>query len=152
MIRPIIVLALLTTACGPTFQATTQPSFVALDDKYDDYDYRATTADGLIVGIRELKHEPKGQEAFWLEAIKNRMRETGGYALTETVEVKSADGRKGTQLRFGHDEDGGKPYLYYLTLFVTEKRLLIVEIGGSKEQFKDRAAEVERAVSTLKVD
>jgi hypothetical protein len=141
--------ALCALGCGPSFRAATPPNFVELDDKYDDFDYRATTADGLIIGIRELKHEPQGQEAFWLQAIQDRVRDNGGYALTGKAEVKSGDGVKGTQLRFGHDEDDGKPYLYYLTLFVTPKRLVIVEMGGSKKQFEDHAQELDKALSSL---
>jgi hypothetical protein len=138
--------------CGPSFKATTPPSFVEIEDKHDDYDYRATTANGLVIGVREIEHDPKGEPTFWLQAIKNRMRDHGGYALTETVEVTSADGVKGTQLRFGHDEDEGEPYLYYITLFVTPKKLLVVEVGGSKEQLKGQAQEIERAQSSLQVN
>ncbi len=151
MKKLIAILALL-AACGPAFKATTPPSFVVIDNKYDDYDYRATTADGLVIGIRELPHDPVGAESFWLEAIKNRIHDTGGYALAETVAVQSADGVKGTQLHFGHDEDEGKPYLYYLTLFVTPKKLVIVEIGGSKEQMTTRAAEVTQVISGLTIN
>jgi hypothetical protein len=151
--KPLAILcAALLMGCGPSFKATTPPSFVEIENKYDSFDYRATTADGLVIGIREIEHDPKGEESFWLQAIKNRMRDSGGYALTETVEVKSADGVKGTQLRFGHDEDGGKPFLYYLTLFVTPKKLLLVEVGGSKEQLTEHAQEVERVVSSLRVN
>ncbi len=148
----LILFALLATACGPSFKATTQPSFVEIDNKYDDYDYRATTADGLVIGVREIVHDPKGEEAFWLQAIKNRMRDSGGYALTESVPVQSGDGVKGTQLRFGHDEDEGKPYLYNVTLFVTPKKLILVEAGGSKDQMKEHQVEIDRVISSLQVN
>lgn len=136
--RAIATVALLLLAgCGHSFQATTPASFVELDDSKDDYDYRATSADGLVIGVRELKHDPKGDEAFWIKVLQDRLRDDSGYALLETRETKSADGVKGTRMRFGHDEKGGKPYLYEVTLFVTPKHLVLVEFGGSKAQFEE---------------
>jgi hypothetical protein len=141
--------ALCCAACGPTFQATTPAGFVELEDEYDDFDYRATSADGVVVAVREIEHDPQGEAAFWIKAIKNRMRERAGYALLETKDVTSADGVKGTQLRFGHDQDGGKPHLYYVTLFVTPDTLFLLEAGGSKKLMTDNAADVDRAVAAF---
>ena len=45
--------------------------------------------------------------------------------------MRDARGLEGGQLRFGHDE-GSRPYLYYLTLFVT-KRIFLVEAGGARD-------------------
>ena len=143
-------LALSCAACGPSFQATTPSGFVELENEYDDYDYRATSADGLVIGVREIEHDPPGEMPFWVTAIKNRMRERAGYALLETKEVTSADGVKGTQLRFGHDQDGNKPHLYYVTLFVTPDTLFLLEAGGSKKLMTDNAAEVDRAVAQFR--
>ena len=56
--------------CGPSFQASTPPGFVELEDQ-TQYDYRATNADGLVIAVRELDHEPKGQIDFWTKAIEN---------------------------------------------------------------------------------
>jgi hypothetical protein len=135
------------TACGPSFTATTPPGFVELENDYDEYDYRATTADGLVTSVREIDHDPEGSPEFWLKAIKNRMRERGGYALLEEVKVTSSDGVPGTQLRFGHDEESGKPHLYYVTLFVTDKTLFVLEAGGTKELMTQGKAQLDAAVS-----
>ena len=141
------LLALCCGGCGPSFVATTPPGFVEIENDYDDFDYRATSADGLVVAVREIEHDPYGEPKFWITAIKNRMRERAGYALLDTKEVTSADGVKGTQLRFGHDQDGGKPHLYYVTLFVTPDTIFLIEAGGSKKLMTDNAAEVDRAVA-----
>ncbi|MSP24074.1 MAG: serine/threonine protein kinase [Myxococcales bacterium] len=146
-----IGLTLALSACGPRFEATVPPSFVELDDEHDAYDFRATTADGLVIAIRELEHKPKGEPQFWLQAIKNKLRDQGGYALLESVEVATGDGHKGTQLRFGHDEDG-KPYLFYVSVFVTKDHLHLIEFGGSKEQFTASQKELDLALSTLRLN
>jgi len=134
-------------ACGPGFEAAKPPGFVEIESEYDEYDYRATTADGVVIAVREIEHDPQGEPEFWLTAIKNRMRDRGGYALLETVAVKSGDGVAGTQLRFGHDDDGNKPHLYYVTLFVTEAKLFLLEAGGTKQLMAANAAKIDVAVA-----
>jgi len=143
--------------CGHSFEAATPPGFVELEDQAR-YDYRATTADGLVIGIREIDHEPEGALDFWTRAIENQMRQRGGYALLGTRDVKSADGYTGKQLRFGHDE-GNKPHLYSVTLFITRSskflifgkssKLLVIEAGGSKEQMEKNAQHIDWAIQNF---
>ena len=54
---------------GHSFSVGTPAGFVVLEDQEPSYDYRAITADGVVIGVRELKHEPKGDDAFWVQAI-----------------------------------------------------------------------------------
>ncbi len=146
----LAALGTLAVGCGPSFIAETPPGFVELDTDYDRYDYRATTAEGVVIAAREIDNESKAEEEFWLTAIKNKMRERGGYALLETLAVKSADGVAGTQLRFGHDDGNNTPHLYYLTVFVTESTIWLLEAGGTKELMTAQAAKVDRAVSAFR--
>lgn len=131
-------------SCRP-FVPATPPGFVELEDRYSYSEYRATTADGVVIGIRAFDNEPKGEQAFWVRAIENRMRDTGGYALLEKREVKNRGGLTGTELRFGHDE-GDEPYLYRLTIFLTEKRVFLIEAGGSKPQMERQADQIDWAI------
>jgi hypothetical protein len=144
MMRAALVAVLLGAACGcgKSFQLPTAPGFVKLEDQEPAYDYRATTADGVVIGVREIKHEPKGDTAFWVQAIKNQMRSMAGYALLETKDVATKAGLKGSQLRFGHDEKG-EPLLYYVTVFVTDKYIFLVEFGGSKAQMDRQAQQLD---------
>jgi hypothetical protein len=144
-------LCVLLSGCGGrTFWTPTPAGFVELEDQRPAYDYRATSADGLVIGIREIKHEPQGDTAFWVQAIRNQMRSMAGYALVETVSVTTKDGVKGTQLRFGHDEKG-EPLLYYLTVFVTEKKIYLLEFGGSKQEMTRFAAQLTWVVDNFRV-
>ncbi len=142
--------ALVLPACGPSFAVSTPPGFVELDEEYSGYDYRATTADGLVLAVREIEHDPKGEIGFWVRAVENRMRERGGYALLETVDVRSGDGVAGKQLRFGHDEDGNRPHLYTITVFVSDASIHLVEVGGSKELVEQHAAQLDQAVRSFR--
>jgi hypothetical protein len=141
--------AVLLAACSHDFTAATPRGFVELDDQ-DHYDYRATSADGLVIGVRELDNEPKGELGFWSRAVENQLRRRGAYALLETRDVKSKDGVAGKQFRFGHDE-GKTPHLYYLSLFVTPKRIQILEIGGTKELMTANRAAADFAVENFSV-
>jgi hypothetical protein len=142
--------ALAAAGCGPKFQHTTPKGFVELEDQ-DDYDYRAVTADGLVVAVRAIDHEPKGEISFWTEAVINHMRQRGGYALLDRHDVKTSSGLPGTQLRFGHDE-GQQPHLYWVTLFVTEDTIYVLEAGGTREQMAARETEISEAVQSFRPD
>lgn len=134
--------------CGRSFVAATPPGFVDLGDRYGKDEYRATTADGVVLGVRAMPNDPKGERAFWTRAIENQMRELGGYALLGRRDVKNRSGMVGEQLRFGHD-DHGQPALYYLTIFVTDDRIYLVEAGGPKAQVERFEPQLEWAAVNL---
>jgi hypothetical protein len=139
----------LAAGCRP-FQAATPAGFVTLADQEPYYDYRATTADGVVLGVRAIDNEPYGDEGFWTQAISNRMRTLGGYALLETRPVTCQTGAAGKQLRFGHDE-GSTPHLYHLTVFVTAKRIFLLEAGGPKEMVERDAAKLDAFVAQFRL-
>jgi hypothetical protein len=148
-ISTLLLAGLPLLGCGHNFEATTPQGFVELEDQ-EAYDYRATTADGLVIAVREIEHEPKGEMAFWTRAIENRMRQRGGYALLGTRDVKTKSGLDGKQLRFGHDESG-KPHLYYVTIFLTEDYLFLLEAGGTKELMEKGSAGLDQAIDGFRV-
>ena len=145
-----IALAITLSGCGPGFETATPPGFLELE-KPGAYDYRATTADGLVIAARELDNPSQGELSFWSRAIENQLRMSGGYALLETRKVKSRDGVAGTELRFGHDQ-GDTPHLYYLAVFVTPSKLCVVEVGGKKELVTQREKEIAWALAQFAVD
>ena len=151
MRMPWLVLSCLLISCGPSFQAATPAGFVELDEQDSGYDYRATTADGLVLAVREIEHDPKGDIDFWVRAIENELRTRGGYALIDNQPIKNAQGMQGRRLRFGHDE-GNRPHVYTLSVFVTDDYIYILEAGGSKELADKHAQELEWAVQNFRID
>jgi len=142
---------LLAMGCGgTTFYSATPPGFVELEDQEPDYHYRATSADGVVIAVREIDHEPKGDREFWVQAIRNRMRERAGYALLGNDEVTTKSGLKGTQLRFGHDEQG-QSMLYTITIFVAEDHIFLLEFGGTKEQMTRQAKHLAWVVENFRL-
>jgi len=143
--------ALSATACGRPFKVQTAPGFVELEDQQPDYDWRATSPEGVVMSVKTVDvPEDKGDLDFWAKAVTLQMRDVQGYALVESKDVTSLDGTKGKQLRFGHDEDG-KPFAYWVTLFVAQDRLFLVEAGGAKAQFERFGSSIEWMHKSVKV-
>lgn len=131
--------------CGRSFVPATPPGFVDLGDRYGRQEYRATTADGVVIGIRAFDNEPKGEAAFWARALERRTRDMAGYALLDKRDVTARGVLKGVQMRFGHDE-GKDPFLYYLVLFVTDEKVFVLEAGGAKAEVVKQEAQIDWAI------
>lgn len=133
------------TGCGRPFVAATPPGFVDLGDRYGSSEYRATTADGVVIGVRAFDNDPKGEMAFWSRALERRMREMAGYALLDKREVKNRTGLTGLEMHFGHDE-GKAPYVYTVALFVTDAKVFVIEAGGLKAEVVKQEAQIDWAI------
>jgi hypothetical protein len=145
----IFLIALALVGCGRPFDVKTAPGFVPLEGQ-TSHDWRATTPEGVVVAVRVVEEEKRGDIAFWTQAVTLQMREVSGYALLETTDVASADGTKGKLLKFGHDEDG-KPYDYWIEIFSAQGRLFLVEAGGQKDPFERARPNVEWMLKSVKV-
>lgn len=144
------LLAVGSAACGRSYDVAAAPGFVKLENAQAPYDWRAVAPDGVAVAMRVVPLEDRADLEFWTHAVTLRMREMNGYALVETHAVKSRDGTAGQELVFGHDESG-KPFLYRVRLYLGDKRLFVVEAGGTKEQMDRYAASVDWMMATVKL-
>jgi len=145
----IIAATLALAGCGRPFTPATPPGFVDLgDDRYPDGEYRATTADGVVIGVRAFDNDPKGELSFWSRALENRMRENGGYALLDKRKVTDRGGLEGAQYRFGHDEKG-EPFMYWVTIFITDKKIFVLEAGGPKSEMERQTPQIDWAVQNF---
>jgi hypothetical protein len=136
--------------CGRPFKVNTPAGFVELADPGSPYEYRAIAPEGVVVGVRDVDIDDKGDLAFWTKAVTLHFRQANGYALTASSEVRSADGTAGRELVFGHDESG-KPYFYRIRLFVAQDRLFLVEAGGAKGPMTQYRNTVDWMLSTVRV-
>ena len=154
MTRAVLVFAALvslgTAGCGRSYAVAAAPGFVKLENTQPPYDWRAVAPDGVAVAMRVVPLEDRADLAFWTHAVTLRMREMNGYALVDTLDVKSRDGTAGKELVFGHDESG-KPFVYRVRLYLGDKRLFVVEAGGTKEQMDRYAASVDWMLGTVKL-
>jgi hypothetical protein len=156
MARPLPSLALCLFAllalaaapgCQRPFTAVTPAGFVELNNqRARDYDYRATTPDGVVLGVRAIAHDPPGDLSFWARSVENHLRQVGGYASRGKRNVTCQGGLTGVELRFGHDE-GTQPHHYRVSLFVTPKWIYLLEVGGHKARVEQMDRLIDRWVA-----
>jgi hypothetical protein len=146
-----LAIALAASACARPYTPATPDGFIDLGDRYDDrpaHEYRASTADGVVLGIRAFDNDPKADMALAVKALENRVRLGQGYALLDEKDVTARDGTKGKMMRFGHDEPSG-PHLYYVTIFLNDKHVFILEAGGKKDLVEKAETSIDWAIKNF---
>lgn len=142
-----VLLGLATSAfalgCGHGFGLKTPEGFVELEDQ-KEYEYRSTTAQGVVLGVRVEPNRPKGNLGFWADAIDLKLRAIG-YTAVEAADVKTKSGAKGKQLRYTRSIYE-RPHVYWFTVFVTEGDVYILEAGGDEREFTKVKDEVAKAI------
>ena len=149
--KRLLLAALFVVGCR-SFDIKTAPGFLELKGAPSSFDYRATTPEGVVVGVRveDVEGEGSNDLSFWTRALTLQLHDVNGYALLETHDVKSLDGTPGKQLRFGHDE-AGKPYVYWVTFWASNHRVTIVEAGGAKAAFENAAPSVQWMIQSVRL-
>jgi hypothetical protein len=137
------------TGCG-TFDVRTSPGFVELQNQ-TEHAYRATTTEGIVMAVRVVDDERRGDLVFWSDAVTRQLRDVTGYSLLSANDVLSADGTKGRRLDFGHDEDG-KPYVYSISIFPSRGRLFLVEAGGAKDAFERARPNIDWMTKSVRLE
>jgi hypothetical protein len=149
--KRLFLVAFMLLACGRPFRVETAPGFVELENQQPDYDWRATSPEGVVMAVKAVDvPSDRGDLDFWTKAVTLQLRDVQGYALLESRDVTSLDGTKGKQLRFGHDEDG-KPFAYWLTIYTAQERVFLVEAGGAKATFDRFQPSIEWMQKSVKV-
>jgi len=150
---PLLAIAL-AAGCGPGFELTLPDRFVDLTDDPDvrrgHFHMRATTPDGVVVGVQELDHRVDGSLVFWSEAVTRRVRDHQGYALLAEEDITSGTGERGHLMRFGRDLEG-HAYRYTVALFVTPDRIVVVEAGGREEPYEALEEGIERSIRAMRL-
>lgn len=139
-----------TAACGPSVTLQTPSGFAVLEDQ-KEYLYRATSAEGVVLGVRAEKNEPRGNIDFWADALDRQLRRGGYVADGDMKEVHTKTGLTGREVRYTRVENGRK-YRFWMTVFVTEKRVWVVEAGGDADRFKEKMQlGVQQAIESIRV-
>ncbi|MBX3230329.1 MAG: hypothetical protein KIT84_03660 [Labilithrix sp.] len=115
----------------------------------DAYSYRATDAKGVVLAVRTESNDVKGNVDFWADLVDVRLREKG-YAFESSEPAHTKAGLGGRQLRYLVERDG-RTQRYWVTVFATKKKVVLVEAGGDKEAFDGATAMVTSAIETLEL-
>lgn len=135
--------SLFAMGCGPGFGLKTPDGFVELDDQ-KEHAYRATTAQGVVMGVRVEPNRPKGNLAFWSDAIDLKLRNIG-YTAAEANEIKTKSGAKGKQLRYTRTIYD-RPHVFWFTVFVTDADVFVIEAGGDERNFDKVKDEITKSI------
>jgi hypothetical protein len=139
---------LVLTACHGGRLAT--PSGFATLDSDDAYSYRATNAQGVVLGVRTEDNDVKANVNFWADALDLRLKNQGYAPLAQPSDARTRGGLRGRQMRYEVTREGRTEH-YWLTIFATEKKVYVVEAAGDKEVFDSASPLVESAIESLKL-
>lgn len=143
-----IAIAAQAVACTPNFHIDAPDGFAQLEDQ-ERYDYRATNAEGVVLGVRRKDNDPQGDLAFWSGAVDAHLRR-GGYEAVEEHQVTTKNGVEGRQIRY-HRNHQGRQHHYWVTVFVTGDAVYTVEAGGDEAFFADQEKAILRALKGLEL-
>jgi hypothetical protein len=139
----IASLSLAATACGPGSHLAAPDGFAHIGGDYDD---RVASANGVVIGTRVVKNDPKANLDFWSQAIDLRLR-ARGYELSEQpTDVKSDTGLPGRSLHYVFF-DGTRKNRYFVDVYATSRRILVVEAAGDVGDFD---ANMPKVVATMR--
>ena len=136
------------TGCSNGFTIATPNGFAELEDQ-DNYGYRATNAEGVVLAVRREANKPYGDLGFWSGAVDAYLQRKG-YQAVETVDVKSADGVAGKQVRY-RTSHGDREQIFWVAVFVTGEAVVTVEAGGERDFFVPVEKSLGAAISSLTI-
>ena len=144
----VALLALPLSGCSRGFSITTPAGFAELDGQ-KDYGYRATSPQGVVIAVRREKNEPYGDLSFWSGAVDAQLRR-GGYKAIKAIDV-AASGVKGKQIHYVVVRSG-REHMFWVSVFVTEKAVVTVEVGGDLEYFEKAEKALSAAIASVQID
>ncbi len=133
--------------CGKGFSIETPSSFAEIDA--GNFDYRATSAEGVVLGVRREKNDPHGNLEFWSAAIDHELVRHG-FVPGVTRAVTTPSGLTGRQMRYSTTRNE-RPFVLWTTVFVDGKHLVVVQAGGDEAHFSQVEKAVDHAIRTLEV-
>lgn len=110
-------------------------------------DFHMITADGVVLQAREVKNYPRASLSFWKDAMSKHM-EQQGYTLTSAACFTTNKGLKGCTLTLMLPH-GPEDWTLAETIFVVDKKIIIVEVAGEFTRYKAVEAFLEKALKTF---
>ncbi len=135
--------ALSTAACGPASRLSAPDGFAHVEGEYDD---RVASANGVVIATRAVKNDPKANLDFWTQAIDLRLRTHGYEPSEQPQEIKSDTGIPGRSLHYVFF-DGTRKNRYFVDVYATDRRILLVEAAGDVSDFD---ANLPKVVATMR--
>jgi hypothetical protein len=149
MLRKIaLCLSFAAAACGPASRLSAPDGFARLGG--DQYDDRIGTASGVVVATRVVPNEPRANLDFWTTAIDLRLRQRGYEPSAAPKDVKNDAGLPGRELRYTFF-DGARKNDYFLDVYATDRRILLVEAAGDAAQLDASAPTITKTMRSARL-
>ena len=153
MSRFVLCAALIATALSvgtgcSHFSLNTPDGFATLRNQRPRFDFRAASAYGVAIGVREIPNRERANLDFWAEAMDHHLQRTGPYHAEGSAEVHTASGLVGRLLQYTHG-DAQTGSTYWVTVFVVAKRVFVIEAGGASASFARARPDIEHAIQTF---
>jgi hypothetical protein len=147
----IVLVAAALAGCGPAPEAAIPEGFAQVEAG-DEFAFRTANADGVIVAVRAVDNEPRGDLTFWSSTLARRLVRRGYEPEGAARRVVSRDGAKG-MLRTFRATAGGRDHLYWLGVYVAGDDVFVLEATGDAEVL-DAAmrARVEATIASVDLD
>ena len=150
--RILIALMLVLAAAGCA--APMPQGYVEVDAGWD-YEWRGMSSEGVVIGLRERRHDPEGPLDFWATVLRKELETRKGYAFVGQEEVRSR-GAAGRALHFS--VPGSEPRDYWVAIFLVRRRFLFLfpkpmiatfEVGGPSEPMRQELPALNEFLSKL---
>lgn len=143
-----LALAALATGCA-SFQIRTPAGFGQLRNQSPRYDYRSVSAYGVALAVRVVPNSERGNLDFWSEVVDRHLQHGGAYHASGSADVHTTTGLTGRRMAYTYgDPQAGQTY--WVTVFVTDRKVYLVEAGGGTDAFTRARDGVERAVQSFR--
>lgn len=135
-----------TAACGPAVKLGAPPGFAHVAGDYDD---RVASPRGVVIAARIEDNDPRANLDFWVEAVDLRVR-AQGWAMDGIKEIKTTGGLTGKSMQYTRLL-GTTTSRYRASVFVTERRVVLVEAGGDQVDFDAAAEQIDKTIASVSV-
>jgi hypothetical protein len=136
-----LALMLLGTSACASFTAVAPAGFAPFEKQGGEL--RAVSPDGVVYRVRDEKHKPHADLAFWKEALKKRMIDAGYHFVAE--QDVSAGGKPGYLLELSAPV-GEQDYGYWVAVFDAGSQLVLVEAAGEVTKLAARRDQLLAAI------
>ncbi len=143
-----LAVALLASGCA-TFEIRTPAGFGQLRNQQPRFDYRAVSAYGVALAVRVVPNTERGNLDFWSEVVDRRLQHGGSYHAAGSTELRTRNGLVGRRLAYTYG-DAQTGQTYWVTVFVTDRKVYLVEAGGGIDAFTRARDGVERAMQSFR--
>jgi len=133
--------------CEPTMDLP--PGFVEVDRDDGEYDMRAVSAEGVVVGIRSEPNPKQGGLEFWAKAVEKELAGRRGYALSAREDVGPAINPDGVLMSFDVTKQATN-FRYLVAVFVRYQEVVVAEAGGPADAVEPIEASLRTALLSVR--